>query len=78
LKPENVLYDRQNKRSILIDFGVSCKFFERGTNKEMLTLTGTPLYRAPEMFTGGGYDERVDLWALGVMIYKLVEKVTPF
>jgi calcium-dependent protein kinase len=59
LKPENVLYDRQNKRSILIDFGVSCKFFERETNKEMLTLTGTPYYRAPEMFTGGVYDERV-------------------
>lgn len=44
----------------------------------MLTLTGTPYYRAPEMFTGGGYDESVDLWALGVLIYKLVEKVTPF
>jgi len=30
------------------------------------------------MFTGGGYDERVDLWALGVLIFKLVEKTTPF
>lgn len=30
------------------------------------------------MFTGGGYDQRVDLWALGVLIYKLIEKVTPF
>lgn len=44
----------------------------------MLTMTGTPFYRAPEMFTGGGYDQRVDLWALGVLIFKLVEKVTPF
>lgn len=30
------------------------------------------------MFTGGGYDQRIDLWALGVLIFKLVEKVTPF
>lgn len=41
-------------------------------------MTGTPYYRAPEMFTGGGYDQRVDLWALGVLIYKLIEGVTPF
>lgn len=47
LKPENILYDKENKRSILIDFGVSCKFYERGIYKEMLTMTGTPIYRAP-------------------------------
>jgi serine/threonine protein kinase len=44
----------------------------------MLTLTGTPYYRAPEMFIGGGYDQKVDLWALGVLIYKIITKVTPF
>ena len=44
----------------------------------MLTLTGTPFYRAPEMFTGGGYDERVDMWAFGVMIFELVTGATPF
>lgn len=44
----------------------------------MLTLTGTPYYRAPEMFEGGGYDERVDMWALGITIYKLMAGVTPF
>jgi serine/threonine protein kinase len=44
----------------------------------MLTLTGTPYYRAPEMFEGGGYDELVDMWALGVTVYKLMSGVTPF
>ncbi len=44
----------------------------------MLTLTGTPYYRAPQMFSGGGYDEKVDLWALGVSMYKLMTGVTPF
>ncbi len=44
----------------------------------MLTLTGTPYYRAPEMFEGGGYDELVDIWALGITIYKLMAGVTPF
>ena len=44
----------------------------------MLTLTGTPYYRAPEMFQGGGYDELVDMWALGVTIFKLMSGATPF
>lgn len=44
----------------------------------MLTIIGTQFYLAPEIYIGGGYDERVDLWALGVTIYKLVAGYTPF
>ena len=44
----------------------------------MLTVIGSSLYMAPEMLSGGGYDERVDLWSLGVTIYKLVTGSTPF
>ncbi len=51
---------------------------DRGFKKDMLTMTGTLFYKAPEMFNGGGYDEQVDIWALGVTIFKLVTKTTPF
>ncbi|CAM5999752.1 unnamed protein product [Sphagnum balticum] len=44
----------------------------------MLTIIGTSPYLAPEVFNGGGYDERVDLWALGVTLCRLVAGVTPF
>jgi calcium-dependent protein kinase len=44
----------------------------------MWTITGTLFYRAPEMFTGGGYSENVDIWAAGVLLYKLVAGRTPF
>jgi serine/threonine protein kinase len=44
----------------------------------MWSLAGTPLYRAPEMFGGGGYSERVDTWALGVTLYQMVVGKTPF
>lgn len=30
------------------------------------------------MFEGGGYDEMVDLWAVGVTIFKLMTGFTPF
>ena len=78
IKPENILYCREQKKIIIIDFGISKKVEDRGRKKDMLTLTGTPYYRAPEMFEGGGYDEMVDLWALGITIFKLMTGFTPF
>ena len=78
IKPENVLYDRESKKVKLIDFGISKKTFQRGERRDMLTNIGTFFYKAPEMFLGGGYDERVDLWALGVTLFQLVTGRTPF
>jgi len=78
IKPENLLYDQENKRIKLIDFGISKKTFNRGVRREMLTIIGTHFYLAPEVFLGGGYDERIDLWALGVTIFRLITGYTPF
>jgi serine/threonine protein kinase len=44
----------------------------------MLTFTGTQYYKAPEMLLGGGYDEKIDNWAAGITIYKIIMGVTPF
>ena len=44
----------------------------------MLTVIGTPYYMAPEIYIGGGYDQRVDMWALGVTLFKMVAGYTPF
>ena len=44
----------------------------------MLTVIGSNLYMAPEMLLGGGYDERIDIWSLGVTIFKLAIGETPF
>lgn len=78
IKPENILYDSEKQSIKLVDFGNSKKLIKRRNKRDMLTLTGTPYYRAPEMFEGGGYDELVDIWALGITIYKLMAGVTPF
>ena len=44
----------------------------------MLTITGTSFYLAPEVYIGGGYDEKIDMWAVGVTLYKTVTGYTPF
>ncbi len=43
----------------------------------MWTITGTLFYRAPEMFSGS-YREGVDVWATGIVLYKLICGHTPF
>jgi serine/threonine protein kinase len=78
VKLENILYDAGEGKLKLIDYGICRKHRRRGVKIDMLTITGTLYYRAPEMFTGGGYGEKVDVWAAGVLLYKLVTGVTPF
>lgn len=56
IKPENILYDKVNQSIKVIDFDISKKIEERGRKRNLLTITGTPYFRAPEMFEGGGYD----------------------
>jgi serine/threonine-protein kinase ULK3 len=50
IKPENILYDEAEKSIKIIDFGISRKLLNRGRRIDMLTITGTLYYRAPEMF----------------------------
>jgi serine/threonine protein kinase len=44
----------------------------------MWTSTGTLRYMAPEMLSGSAYDLKVDMWALGVLTYKLFYGKFPF
>ena len=40
------------------------------------TQVGTPMFMAPEMWLQRGYDWRVDIWALGCLLYYvLTQKV---
>ena len=76
LKPDNVLvkYERNNDNSSIAtckvtDFGFA-KTFDQDT-KMSLTL-GTAPYMAPELLKKSKYDEKVDIWAIGVMTYYLI------
>lgn len=76
LKLENFLFSNTTPDSDLkmIDFGLS-KHFELGESHT--EKVGTPYTVAPEIIRGE-YDEKCDLWALGVITFLLLSGETPF
>jgi len=76
LKLENFLFSTKDNDSELklIDFGLS-KYFVEG--EVISEAVGTPYTIAPETIEGR-YNERVDLWAIGVITYLLLSGETPF
>ena len=59
----------------MIDFGFAQKFKR---DEGMTLILGSPLYMAPELVKRQVYDEKVDIWALGCIIYLLLSGQTPF
>lgn len=69
VKPDNILFDRDQRKIWLIDLGISKLMLEGNIRKEMMTDTGTTEYKAPEMFSGGKYLENIDEWGAGIALY---------
>lgn len=44
----------------------------------MMTKTGTVAFSAPEIFTSMYYDEKVDIWSAGVVLYMMLTGQQPF
>lgn len=79
LKPANVFLPQGAPFPVkLVDFGLSkIEGLERLTRTG--ELTGTPAYMAPELLTGAGeLDGRVDIYALGVVLYEALSGKLPF
>lgn len=74
IKPENVLFDSRNNLK-LADFGSAEWLSESGS---MEGVVGTPYYVAPEVLLGRDYDEKVDIWSVGVILYIMLSGIPPF
>jgi serine/threonine protein kinase len=44
----------------------------------MMTKTGTVAFSAPEIFTQKVYDEKVDIWSAGIVLYMMLAGKTPY
>ena len=58
----------------LCDFGWAA--YACGDNRT--TFCGTPLYVCPEVLKGEEYNEKADIWGLGIVTYELTFGRVPF
>jgi len=80
LKPDNILLKSKDSNNFDIrisDFGFSC-FFDPSVGLEL--QLGTLPYMAPELVDPKKqkYNEKVDIWSIGVTTFMLVTGLIPF
>ncbi|MGE0397278.1 MAG: serine/threonine protein kinase [Kofleriaceae bacterium] len=85
LKPENIIVERTGDDEVprIVDFGLAI-LRDHASPESMDRLTtrgivlGTPHFLAPETALGKELDHRIDLFALGVIMYEMMTGVMPF
>ena len=80
VKPANILMN-DDGRALLSDFGivrVVRKEDAAATLTHMGAFVGSPEYAAPEMVVGTAIDHRVDVYALGVVLFHMLTGRLPF
>ncbi|XP_023311142.1 neither inactivation nor afterpotential protein C [Anoplophora glabripennis] len=81
VKGSNILLTREGEVK-LCDFGLSQKL--RSSDEKLFAKMGSPCWMAPELAAANQkkkdayYDNRIDVWALGITAIELGESKTPF
>ncbi len=93
LKPQNLFVSKRTSRALesepeghlrVLDFGLAKPFAGFGAVPESMKLTrpgevvGTSHYMAPEQVRGDTLDGRVDIWAAGACLFRLLTQKYPF
>ncbi|EAS04526.2 Serine/Threonine kinase domain protein (macronuclear) [Tetrahymena thermophila SB210] len=78
LSNNNVIFDVNTRKVKLIDFSVSKEY--RNKHRKMWTKTGTLQFVAPEsiMEENDGYNPKIDIWSIGVIMFSLLTGDLPF
>lgn len=79
IKPANIYLDPATGVAKLLDFGIAG--VKDRQDRELASgqvVVGTPAYMSPEQMSGEAQDERCDLYALGVLFYRLLSGRLPF
>src|SRR5262249_21610117 len=74
LKPQNIMLTRHGVK--VLDFGIA-KVIDNDNSGQTNSISGTPTYMAPEQLEGKPVDARVDLFALGLVLYEMASGHLP-
>ena len=74
-KPKSNPTDIQDLKIKVIDFGLS-KIL--GRKEKIREECGSLGFCAPEIILGKSYNNKVDIWSIGIIIYYMINKDTPF
>lgn len=75
LKSHNILLD-ENLNVKLCDFGLASP--KTDLNSGSVKFSGTPAYMAPEIFQKKNYDEKVDVFAFGTLVWEIMTRKIPY
>lgn len=85
IKPANVFLHRGREGEVVkvVDFGIAKLVGEApdGLSEEVTrsgVVVGSPSYMAPERMIGNEYDDRADVYSLGVVLYQMLTAHLPF
>jgi predicted Ser/Thr protein kinase len=76
IKPANILFDERGQ-VLLSDFGIAMDV-SRGSSGSPYESASTPPYMSPEQVLGQAVDRRLDIYALGVVLFEIFSGTLPY
>jgi len=74
IKSDNILISNTGIK--ITDFGYSARL--DNSRQKRHTIVGTPYWMAPEYTKEQGHDNKVDIWALGIILMEMCEGEPPY
>jgi tRNA A-37 threonylcarbamoyl transferase component Bud32 len=76
IKPGNIIYDDDQQRATVTDFGIA--YVADNSKTRTGVIMGSPYYMSPEQILGKQVDGRSDIFSLGATFYQLLCGHLPF
>ena len=77
VKPENIMITAKNNQVKMVDFGLARLNDDQNLTREGV-IAGTLAYMAPEQIRAEATDHRVDIYALGIILFEMMAGRMPF